>query len=88
MTRPLVRRGLGLGCVEICFGRGVSSSVYSQRIYDIPPEQVIGSALAVKYTYAKDGKPLLIKEPKLMLNDDNAGKPEGISSRSLRGLVH
>ena len=42
------------------------------------PEQVIGSALAVKYAYAKDGKPILIKEPKLMLNDNNAGKPEGI----------
>jgi len=52
--------------------------VYSQRIYDIPPEQVIGSALAVKYAYAKDGRPILIKEPKLMLNDNNAGKPEGI----------
>ena len=52
--------------------------VYSQQIYDIPPEQVIGSALAVKYAYAKDGKPILIKEPKLMLNDNNAGKPEGI----------
>ena len=25
-----------------------------------------------------DGRPLLIKEPKLLLNDDNAGKPEGI----------
>jgi phosphoglycolate phosphatase-like HAD superfamily hydrolase len=52
--------------------------VYSQHAYDIPPEQVIGSALAVRYTYAKDGKPILIKEPKLMLNDNNAGKPEGI----------
>ena len=52
--------------------------VYAQQIYDIPPEQAIGSALAVKYAYAKDGKPILIKEPKLMLNDNNAGKPEGI----------
>jgi phosphoserine phosphatase len=52
--------------------------VYSQKVYDIPPERVIGSALAVRYTYAKDGKPILIKEPKLMLNDNNAGKPEGI----------
>jgi phosphoglycolate phosphatase-like HAD superfamily hydrolase len=52
--------------------------VYSQQVYNIPPEQVIGSALAVKYAYAKDGKPILIKEPKLMLNDNNAGKPEGI----------
>ncbi len=52
--------------------------VYSQKIYDIPSEQVIGSALNTKYGYAKDGKPILIKEPKLMLNDNNAGKPEGI----------
>jgi len=52
--------------------------VYSDRVYGIPPEQVVGSALAVKYDYAKDGKPLLIKEPKLMLDDNNAGKPEGI----------
>jgi phosphoglycolate phosphatase-like HAD superfamily hydrolase len=52
--------------------------VYSQKVYDIPSEQVIGSALNTKYGYAKDGKPILIKEPKLMLNDNNAGKPEGI----------
>ena len=52
--------------------------VYSQQVYGIPPEQVVGSALAVKYTYGKDGNPVLIKEPKLMLNDNNAGKPEGI----------
>jgi phosphoglycolate phosphatase-like HAD superfamily hydrolase len=52
--------------------------VYSQKVYDIPPEQVVGSALNTKYGYAKDGKPILIKEPKLMLNDNNAGKPEGI----------
>jgi phosphoglycolate phosphatase-like HAD superfamily hydrolase len=52
--------------------------LYSQQVYGIPPEQVVGSALAVKYDYTKDGKPILIKEPKVMLNDNNAGKPEGI----------
>ena len=52
--------------------------VYSQQIYGIPPEQVVGSALAVEYAYAKDGTPVLIKAPKLMLYDNNAGKPEGI----------
>ena len=44
----------------------------------IPPEQVVGSAGAVKYGYDKDGKPILTKEPKLLLNDNDAGKPEGI----------
>ena len=31
-----------------------------------------GLALAVKYAYAKDGKPVLIKEPRLMLDDNHA----------------
>ena len=47
-------------------------------MYGIPPEQVVGSAGAVKYGYDKDGKPILTKEPKLLLNDNDAGKPEGI----------
>jgi phosphoglycolate phosphatase-like HAD superfamily hydrolase len=51
---------------------------YSERTYGIPPEQVVGTAGGVRCEYAADGKPMLIKEPKLILNDDNAGKPEGI----------
>ena len=46
--------------------------------YGIPPEQIVGTAGGLKYEYAPDGKPELIKEPKLILNDNNAGKPEGI----------
>ena len=52
--------------------------VYSDRVYGIPPEQIVGTAGGTRYHYAKDGKPVLIKEPKLLLNDNNAGKPEGI----------
>ena len=52
--------------------------VYSEQVYGIPPEQVVGTAGGTKYGYAKDGKPFLTKEPKLLLNDNNAGKPEGI----------
>jgi len=52
--------------------------VYSERVYGIPPEQVVGSAGGTSYRYAKDGKPFLTKEPKLLLNNNNAGKPEGI----------
>jgi hypothetical protein len=51
---------------------------YSQRVYGVPPEQVVGSAVGTKYGYDKNGKPMLTKEPRLLLNDDNAGKPEGI----------
>jgi len=52
--------------------------VYAEEVYGIPPEQVVGTAGGTKYSYGKDGKPFLTKEPKLLLNDNNAGKPEGI----------
>ncbi len=52
--------------------------VYSEQSYGIPPEQVVGTAGASKYGYGKDGEPFLTKEPKLLLNDNDAGKPEGI----------
>src|SRR5262245_54253128 len=52
--------------------------VYSERFYGIPPEQVVGTAGGTKYSYDSGGKPILTKEPKLLLNDNDAGKPEGI----------
>jgi hypothetical protein len=52
--------------------------VYSEKVYGIPPEQVVGTVGATKYGYDKSGRPFLTKEAKLLLNDDNAGKPEGI----------
>jgi phosphoglycolate phosphatase-like HAD superfamily hydrolase len=52
--------------------------VYSEEVYGIPPEQVVGSAGATKFGYDKEGKPILTKVAKLLLNDNDAGKPEGI----------
>jgi len=52
--------------------------VYSERVYGIPPEQVVGSAGETAFGYDGSGRPTLTKEPKLLLNDDKAGKPEGI----------
>jgi phosphoserine phosphatase len=52
--------------------------VYAEQTYGIPPEQVVGTAGGTTYGYGQDGKPFLTKEPKLLLNDDQAGKPEGI----------
>src|SRR5882724_5087991 len=52
--------------------------VYAEQAYGIPPEQVVGTAGGTKFGYDKSGKPFLTKEPKLLLNDNNAGKPEGI----------
>jgi len=52
--------------------------VYAEQVYGIPPEQVVGTMGGTKLGYDKDGKPFLTKEPRLLLNDDHAGKPEGI----------
>jgi hypothetical protein len=52
--------------------------VYSDQTYGIPPEQVVGTAGGTTYSYDQNGKPILTKDPKLLLNDNFAGKPEGI----------
>jgi phosphoglycolate phosphatase-like HAD superfamily hydrolase len=44
--------------------------VYAEKVYGIPPEQVIGTAGGTKYGYGADGKRFLTKEPKLLLNDN------------------
>jgi hypothetical protein len=48
--------------------------VYAEKTYGVPPEQVVGSAMETKYGYDKDGKPFLTKEPKLLINNNDAGK--------------
>jgi phosphoglycolate phosphatase-like HAD superfamily hydrolase len=52
--------------------------VYSEQTYGIPPEQVVGTMGGTTYGYDKNGNPILTKDPKLLLNDNNGGKPEGI----------
>ena len=49
---------------------------YSGKVYDIPPERVCGTAQADKFGYGKDGKPILTQEPKLVLDNLEAGKIE------------
>lgn len=51
--------------------------VFSQRVYGIPPEQVVGSTTGVKYEM-RDGKPVLVKTADNLFVDDKAGKPVGI----------
>jgi phosphoserine phosphatase len=52
--------------------------VYAEKVYGIPPEQIVGTMGETKYGYDKEGRPTLMKEPKLLLLDDKTGKPEGI----------
>lgn len=51
---------------------------YADKVYGIPPEQVIGTAGGTRFEGGSDGASILIKEAKLLLNDNFAGKPEGI----------
>jgi phosphoglycolate phosphatase-like HAD superfamily hydrolase len=51
---------------------------YAERVYGIPPEQVIGTMFDLSFKPGADGKPVLVREAKVLLNDDEAGKPEGI----------
>jgi phosphoserine phosphatase len=52
--------------------------VYSERVYDVPVEQVVGSSIATKYE-SQGGKPVLMREPKVFFIDDHAGKAIGIN---------
>jgi hypothetical protein len=49
---------------------------YSDRVYGIPAEQVAGTEQAFKYGYDKDQRPILTREPKLVLDNLEAGKIE------------
>ena len=50
---------------------------WAERVYGIPPEQVIGSRAKVKYE-VRNGMPVLVRLPEIDLVDDKAGKPVGI----------
>jgi phosphoglycolate phosphatase-like HAD superfamily hydrolase len=50
---------------------------WTERVYGILPEQVVGSSGGLRYEY-RDGHPVIVKLPDLVLNDDKEGKPVGI----------
>jgi hypothetical protein len=51
---------------------------WTEKVYGIPPEQVIGSSIKTKFE-VRDGKPVLVRLPELNFNDDKGGKPVGIN---------
>ncbi|MEE4010792.1 HAD family hydrolase [Roseibium sp. FZY0029] len=50
---------------------------WTERVYGIPPEQVVGSSIVTEYKVI-DGVPTLMRTPKIAFIDDKAGKPVGI----------
>lgn len=51
--------------------------VWAERVYGIPPEQIVGSTARSKFEM-RDGKPVLVKTLDALFVDDKDGKPVGI----------
>jgi phosphoglycolate phosphatase-like HAD superfamily hydrolase len=52
--------------------------VFAERVYGIPPEQVVGTTFVTRFQMGQDGKPAIVREPKIDFIDDGPGKPVGI----------
>lgn len=52
--------------------------VFAEHVFGIPPEQVLGTIGETTYGYDSNGTPVLTKNPKILLDDNNGGKPAGI----------
>jgi phosphoglycolate phosphatase-like HAD superfamily hydrolase len=63
----------------IVSGGGVEfMRVFAERVYGIPPEQVIGSTIVTQFEIT-DGRPVLMRQPRIDFIDDKAGKPVAIN---------
>jgi len=63
----------------IVSGGGVEfMRVFSEEVYGVPPEQVVGSSIKTEFQM-RDGEPALLRIPELNFIDDKAGKPVGIN---------
>ncbi|HEX9073415.1 MAG TPA: HAD family hydrolase [Pseudolabrys sp.] len=51
---------------------------WTERVYGVPPEQVVGSSIKTKFEM-RDGRPELFRLPEINFIDDKAGKPVGIN---------
>ncbi len=50
---------------------------WTEQVYGIPPEQVIGSQIELAYE-VQNGEPVIVRQPEIAFIDDKAGKPVGI----------
>jgi hypothetical protein len=71
------KRGNGFKTYIVSGGGIEFVRAFSEERYGIPPEQVIGSSIVTKFE-VRDGRPVLVREPKLDFFDEGPGKPVGI----------
>lgn len=71
-------RGHGFKTYFVTGGEQDFVRVFSERVYGIPPEQVVGTMDRVTYGSDASGRPTLLKTPALLLSNADEGKPEGI----------
>jgi hypothetical protein len=53
--------------------------VFAERVYGIPPEQVVGSSGKTKFEL-QDTRPILMRLPEIDFINDGPGKPVGINA--------
>lgn len=51
---------------------------WTEKVYGVPPEQVVGSSIKTKFEM-RDGKPVLVRLPEINFVNDKTGKPIGIN---------
>jgi len=71
-------RGNGFRTYIVTGGGQEFVRAYSEKVYGIPPEQVVGSSIVTTYVDT-NGKPVLMREPKVFFIDDGPGKAIGIN---------
>lgn len=74
-------RGNGFKTFIVTGGGVEFVRAFAEEAYGIPPEQVVGSTIAMRYESAGEGAPRIVREPKITFVDDGPGKPLGIQSR-------
>jgi len=70
-------RGNGFKTFIVSGGGADFMRPWSEAVYGVPPEQVIGSQIQLAFEM-RDGKAVVVREPKVIFIDDGAGQPVGI----------
>ncbi|HKV14226.1 MAG TPA: HAD family hydrolase [Reyranella sp.] len=72
-------RGHGFKTFIVSGGGVAFMRPWTEKVYGIPPEQVVGSSDVVEFVMQQPDKPVLMKEAKVEFIDDGPGKPVGIN---------